>query len=298
MLEAVREGKDFSTESAVNEAQSAIDTAREALNRARRESEDNQYSEEEELYAAGRAVETAQAALEDARRQAEVLQKEGEIDRITCESERSDKEKSRAALQEILDNGGCLLAPASGTVVRTLERGDKTKEGEDAVILSSADRGFVFEGKLDKDSARRFSAGDKGELYYKLDGSTQKADVEIYSISTPDESDQVLVTAVLPKGGYTSGMQAQLFLSTKSETYQNCLPLTALRSDSGGDHVFVLRRQSSVLGTEWVIARVDITVKERDSQMMYVDGALTYSDQVVISSNKIISEGDRVRIEN
>lgn len=298
VLEAVREGKDFSTESAVSEAQAAIDTAREALNRARRESEDNQYSEEEELYAAGRAVETAQAALEDARRQAEVLQKEGEIDRITCESERSDKEKSRAALQEILDNGGRLLAPAPGTVVRTLERGDKTKEGEDAVILSSADRGFVFEGKLDKDSARRFSAGDKGELHYKLDGSTQKADVEIHSISTQDESDQVLVTAVLPEGGYTSGMPAQLFLSRKSETYQNCLPLTALRSDSGGDHVFVLRRQSSVLGTEWVIARVDITVKERDSQMMYVDGALTYSDQVVISSNKIISEGDRVRIEN
>ncbi|MDB2016786.1 hypothetical protein PM027_01755 [[Clostridium] symbiosum] len=298
VLEAVREGKDFSTESAVSEAQAAIDTAREALNRARRESEDNQYSEEEELYAAGRAVETAQAALEDARRQAEVLQKEGEIDRITCESERSDKEKSRAALQEILDNGGRLLAPAPGTVVRTLERGDKTKEGEDAVILSSADRGFVFEGKLDKDSARRFSAGDKGELHYKLDGSTQKADVEIHSISTPDESDQVLVTAVLPEGDYTSGMPAQLFLSRKSETYQNCLPLTALRSDSGGDHVFVLRRHSSVLGTEWVIARVDITVKERDSQMMYVDGALTYSDQVVISSNKIISEGDRVRIEN
>ena len=298
VLEAVREGKDFSTESAVSEAQAAIDTAREALNRARRESEDNQYSEEEELYAAGRAVETAQAALEDARRQAEVLQKEGEIDRITCESERSDKEKSRAALQEILDNGGRLLAPAPGTVVRTLERGDKTKKGEDAVILSSADRGFVFEGKLDKDSARRFSAGDKGELHYKVDGSTQKADVEIHSISTPDESDQVFVTAVLPEGSYTSGMPAQLFLSRKSETYQNCLPLTALRSDSGGDHVFVLRRQSSVLGTEWVIARVDITVKERDSQMMYVDGALTYSDQVVISSNKIISEGDRVRIEN
>ena len=216
VLEAVREGKDFSTESAVSEAQAAIDTAREALNRARRESEDNQYSEEEELYAAGRAVETAQAALEDARRQAEVLQKEGEIDRITCESERSDKEKSRAALQEILDNGGRLLAPAPGTVVRTLERGDKTKEGEDAVILSSADRGFVFEGKLDKDSARRFSAGDKGELHYKVDGSTQKADVEIHSISTPDESDQVFVTAVLPEGSYTSGMPAQLFLSRKS----------------------------------------------------------------------------------
>ena len=69
-----------------------------------------------------------------ARRQADVLQKEEEIDRLTNESERTDKEKSRAALQEILDNGGCLLAPAPGTVVRTLERGDKTKKGEDAVI--------------------------------------------------------------------------------------------------------------------------------------------------------------------
>lgn len=66
------------------------------------------------------------------------------------------------------------MAPAPGTVVRTLERGDKTKEGEDAVILSCADRGFVFEGKLDKDSARHFSAGDKGELHYGLDGSSQK----------------------------------------------------------------------------------------------------------------------------
>lgn len=131
-----------------------------------------------------------------------------------------------------------------------------------------------------------------------MDGSSQKTDVEIHSISTPDEADQVLVTAVLPEGSYSSGMSAQLFLSRKSETYQNCLPLTALRSDSGGDHVFVLRKQSSVLGTEWVIARVDITVKERDSQMMYVESALTYSDQVVINSNKIISEGDRVRIEN
>ena len=298
VLEAVREGKDFSSESAVSEAQAAIDAARDALNNARRESEDNQYSEEEELYVAGRAIETAQRALEDARRQAVVLQKEDEIDRLTYESERSDKEKLRVTLQEILDNGGCLLAPASGTVLMTLERGDKTKEGEDAVILSCADRGFVFEGKLDKDSARHFLAGDKGKLHYKLDGSSQKTDVEIHSISTPDEADQVLVTAVLPEGSYSSGMSAQLFLSRKSETYQNCLPLTALRSDSGGDHVFVLRKQSSVLGTEWVIARVDITVKERDSQMMYVESALTYSDQVVINSNKIISEGDRVRIEN
>ena len=60
----------------------------------------------------------------------------------------------------------------------------------------------------------------------------------------------------------------------------------------------VIRKQNSVLGTEWVTARVDITVKDRDSQMMCVESALTYADQVITGSNKAISEGDRVRIGN
>ena len=81
------------------------------------------------------------------------------------------------------------------------------------------------------------------------------------------------LTAVLPEGDYPAGMTAQLSLSKKSEIYQNCLPITTLRSDSRGDHVLVIRKQDSVLGTEWVTARVDITVKDRDSQMMCVEGA-------------------------
>lgn len=52
------------------------------------------------------------------------------------------------------------------------------------------------------------------------------------------------------------------------------------------------------MGTEWVTARIDINVKDRDSKMMSVESALTYSDQVITSSNKAIAEGDRVRIEN
>ena len=87
-------------------------------------------------------------------------------------------------------------------------------------------------------------------------------------------------------------------MSRKSETYQSCLPITALRTDSRGDHVLVIRRQNSVMGTEWVTARIDINVKDRDSKMMSVESALTYSDQVITSSNKAIAEGDRVRIEN
>lgn len=289
---------DFSDEAAVFEAQAAIDAAKGALSNAQREFEDNQYLGEEELYAAQRAIETAQIALENAQRQASASQKEGEIIRLTCESELAEKEKLRNMLQEILSNEGHLPAPASGTVLNTMEKGSKTEVGEGMVTLSCDDRGFVFEGILDQESAQHFSTGDKGELVYKLGGSTQKLEAEIYSISMPDEENKVFVTAILPEGSYTAGVPAQLSLSKKSESYECCLPITALRSDSSGDHVFVLRKQNSVMGTEWVTARVDITVKDRDSQMMSIESALTYSDQVITGSNKTISEGDRVRIEN
>lgn len=52
------------------------------------------------------------------------------------------------------------------------------------------------------------------------------------------------------------------------------------------------------MGTEWVTSRIDITIKDRDSQMMSIESMLTYSDQVITGSDKTISEGDRVRIEN
>ena len=120
-------------------------------------------------------------------------------------------------------------------MVRTLERGDKTKEGEDAVILSSADRGFVLKENWIKIQRAVFQPGTKESFITNWMEAHKKADVEIHSISTPDESDQVLVTAVLPEE-IILPVCRHSFLSRKSETYQNCLPLTALRSDSGGDH--------------------------------------------------------------
>lgn len=297
-LTDAEERTDFSDEAAVIEAQAAIDAAKGALSNAQRGVEDNQYLGEEELYVAQRAIETAQIALENAQRQAAVSQKEGEITRLTCESELAGKERSRNMLQEIIDNEGHLLAPASGTVLYTMEKGSKTEADEGMVTLSCDDRGYVFEGTLDKESSQDFLAGDMGELLFKLEGNTQKLDVQIDSIGVPDDEDQVRVTAILPDGNYSVGTSAQLSLSKKSESYQSCLPLTALRSDFRGDHVFVLRKQNSVMGTEWITARVDIIVKDRDSQMMSVESTLTYSDQVITSSNKTISEGDRVRIEN
>ena len=297
-LKAEKSRTDFSNEAAVMEAQAAIDDAKNALESAKRESE---YSREDELYAAEKDIEAARRALKKAQEQASVSQTETEIEILTYKSELSDKEKIRDTLQDIMDHDGHVTAPASGIVLKTLEKDSKTEEDVDAVTSSRKGEGFVCKGSLEEESAENFSVGDTGELSYRLDGRTQKLNAQITSISAPDKNKKVLVTVALPDGTYTPGMSAQFSLSKKSETYQNCLPLTALRSSSDGDYILVLRKQSTVMGTEWIAARVDIIVRDRDSQMMNIEStedALNYSDQVVTGSNKAISEGDRVRIED
>ena len=188
-LTAAKERTDFSDEAAVRQARAASDAAKGTLNDVWREFEDNQYLAEEALYKAQRAVEAAQLALENAQQQAMMSQKEREITRLTCESELAEKEKLRDKLQEILNNGGYLSAPVSGTVLRTVEKGFRTKAGEEGVSLACNDKGFLFEGFLEEESARYFLAGDKGELMFRLDGSTQRSAAEISSASMPDEEE-------------------------------------------------------------------------------------------------------------
>ena len=296
-LSAAENRTDFSDEAAVMDAQAAIEAAESALISAQREFED---SKDEELYAAEKNIEAARRALKKAQENKSKSQTEAEIESVTYKAELSEKEKLRDTLKEIIDNGGHVMAPVSGTVLKTLEKGSKTEADVEVVTLSNNGVGFVFKGSLDKENAENFSVNDTGELSYRLDGSTQKLDVKIAAMGTADEDNMVPVTVTLPDGKYTPGMSAQLSLNKKSETYQNCLPLTALRRDSRGDHVLVIRKQNTVMGIEWVTSRVDIIVKDRDGQMMSIEStenALTYSDKVITSSNKTISEGDRVRIE-
>lgn len=111
-----------------------------------------------------------------------------------------------------------------------MEKGSKTEADEGMVILSCDDRGFIFEGVLDIESAQHFSAGDKGELHYILDGSTQKAEAEIQSIRTSDEENTVIVTAILPEGSYPAGVPAQISLNKKAGIMTAVCPLQRLEA--------------------------------------------------------------------
>lgn len=303
-LEKAKARTDLEDEPVVSAAQSAVTAAENALKSAKRGQEDDEYSREEQLESAQAAIDTAQRGLDSAKRQAEtenrnsaVSNMQSEIDRLTYQSELQALEKQLEVLEAAGTNDGIVVSPVSGTVLKTMEKGSKTADGADTVTLSRSDGGFTFEGSVDQKTAAKLAAGTDGIVTYTHEGKSVQKEVKISSIGAPNDDGTVTLTALMPDGSYPSGAGCELTVTRKSETYYSCLPLTALRSDGTGDHVLVLREKKTVMGTEWTVVKVPVTVIDRDSELMSIQSSLMWGDMVVASSNKPISEGDRVRLE-
>lgn len=301
-LADIRVRSDFSDEVQVISAQSQVDSAERALKTARLGQEDEGYSNEDQLRAAMRAIEAAERSLESAEKQMykagqddAISRAQAEIDRLTYQNDRQKLEKQLETLMSAMNNGGAITAPLDGTVLSVPEKGAKT--ASETLTLSRDDQGFTFEGTIDSKSAQKLAAGDTGSLNYTHDGKSTYVQAKIISIGIADETGNVPITAELPSGSYPSGAGGELDITQRSEMHHSCLPLSALRSGANGDYVLVLREKKSVLGTEWTVASVPVTVKDRDSELMSVESTLMWDDQVIISANKPLSEGDRVRLE-
>ncbi len=303
-LEEARARTDVGEEELVLSAQAAVESAEKALRTAERAAEDAGIETEEKLLSAARTVESAQRALEQARRKAEEERQSGEAGSREREAERLGHVSQQRETRQLLEQlkaveaaGGRLTAPVDGTAASILSQPGRTQEGAQAAVLTRNDQGFAFRGKLDQKKAEDLAAEDQGKLTFTLEGKAGSAEAIITSVGAADSQGQVTVTAQLPEGNYGSGGSAELEISKRSQQYDMVLPLSALRMGGGDAYVLVIQEKQSVMGVEQTVVKKTVTLQEQDSGNMAVEGALLESDQVVISSNKPVEEGDRVRLE-
>lgn len=310
---AAQDRTDLSEEAVVTSAQAVVDGARRSLESARRGMEDTANATEEQLLsaqrgieAAQRGVERAQRALENAQQQAEMERRssqnsrnQAEIERLGYVNERRQAQKQLDGLHAVQEAGGILTAPVAGTVLEILSGTGLTQDGAKAAVLSRSDQGFQFEGSLSQEDAEELAVGDGGTLSFSQDGKRQEArDVRITAIGMADEKGMVKITAELGQGAWPTGASASLEITKRSSQYPTCLPLGALRGDGRDRYVLVLREKQTVMGTEQTVVKVPVTVTAQDSENLAVEAsALAYDDLVVVSANKPIQEGDRVRLK-
>lgn len=251
------------------------------------------------LLEADRALKAAELQLASAEKNSREA-KEGEekreasenIDRSILMIDIDRKEQEQKQLQEIIAGEGKVHALADGIVtVNDLEPG-LLLTGQEKLFITTG--GYELSMSADEADMKYFAAGDT--VTVKTAEEEKAVTSQIENIELTGQDQKVNFTAILPEGKYRVGASLAFSLSKDSPGYRNCIPIQALRQDSQGAYILLVKEKESVLGTIQEAFRMNVTVLSTDSKTAAVEAALTEKDRIITTGNRSFKEGDRVRV--
>lgn len=260
------------------------------------------------------SLQEAQDAWEDAKKNDANTEanneKQKKLSGLSIESMRIDlkqKKKEWEEINKLLEESGKVKATASGVVLEaSLTIGMQTSGQEYLVIGTGNDR---FTANVEPEEAVYLEAGDEVILTSKGTQKSLKGTIQEIQTGTilendssgqesSDSGDKTQMLVKLEKNDLAIGTIMTYKIVKESESnYDTVIPLTALREDSQGKYVLILRQEQTVLGIEWITAKVAVTILDQDFSNAAVESALMSDDQIITGSSKSIQEGDRVRME-
>ncbi|EET58782.1 efflux transporter, RND family, MFP subunit [Marvinbryantia formatexigens DSM 14469] len=282
-LASYQQEKAAGTQTSAEEMKAQLEEEIEAKQQAY---EDAVTSANDSLRSAGRAIEDASAP--------QGSDSTGEIDAITREQEELKLEK----LETLLEAEGKVTAPIDATVTKiNLMTGEKTPDGT-AMLLSDTEAGNKLVVQVDESQEKYIAKGDDAQVKANNKNGDTLENLTVDSVRTNEEDADLLdVTVQLPQDSLEAGTSATLESTRISETYDCCVPIQALYEDNGRYYVYVLSESSTVLGTELTVTRLDVNVLDKnETNAALQPGTLASDQQVIVSSDKSISAGSRVRL--
>lgn|GEM_PF-2934885 len=210
--------------------------------------------------------------------------------------ERNRLDRTLAGLYALREAGGIVRAPASGTISEVLARvGDMTMQGA-VVRITDGSAGMKLVFSVSSEAAVHFGSN---VAFAVINGATKETieGVELASIAQNPLSPTLMdITLHLPEKSAALGATLEVSMTISSETYDTCIPLSALHQSSGAQYyVFVLDEERTVLGTELVARMVHVNVAATDNRWAAVDG-LGGGQKVIVESAKMLADTDRVLV--
>lgn len=241
-------------------------------------------SRSKDVQSAGQAVRDAQigdasdSTLENTQTELETAQKELEI------------------LQKVLARKGKVKAPCDG-VIKSLNAVTGSQTGAEAAIVLYETKGtFRFQTDVSKDDLKYIKTGQTATLKGADDNEIENAEIESVKEDSNNE-DQYILSITVPKGTLSIGDTAEFTISQDAGPFNACVPLSALYEENGRYYVYVTDTQNTVLGDVMIARKTYINVKDKNTSTAALDdGSLSSDQKIVISTDREISNGSRIRL--
>lgn len=214
------------------------------------------------------------------------------LDRQVKQLDITKAEEQLKALEALETASGEVTAPVSGVVTELAVVPGKTVTGDELVAIG--DGRLKFEGTVEKKLGELITAGTKINLQYGESRRTYEAVVD--SVDFLSEEEQAHFTASVQEDTGVLGATAAFSLNLTSRQYTQVIPIAGLRQESDGYYILVVKPQKTILGEELTAEKIPVELLEKSSTQAAVQGAFSNTDQLIVSSSRIIEAGDRVRI--
>ena len=201
------------------------------------------------------------------------------------------KRRSLAKVEELISREGAVTA-----VSRAVVAGLDLQEGG---LIGAADQIRLAEGRMlfraqvDKEEAALLAQGQRMSL--KRTGEAKELNAVVESVDRLSEDGKCTVSASLAEGEGWLGETCSFTVVLQSGVYPMVIPIEALREDTIGYFCLAVQPEKTILGEELTAVRVNVEVLEKSSTSAAVSGPVTSVTPLVLSSNKSVSPGDRVR---
>ena len=280
-------------EAALQEANAEVQTAQQAVNQAQNAYE---LARQEDAAQNTNAANAAQAAL------------------LGAEAAQVQVEQARKELERLLSYqaaDGKICAVLDCTVLQVGVQAGAVTTGSEIFVTGSG--GFQLKGMVKAEDKEKLKVG--AEVGVQLAAGKKKTvKIESIGMETGETAEggsgddtagqgassmQTFWRAPLPENtNVGGGEQFTWSIETSSEKeYDQIIPLSALREDANEAYCLVLSEEDRMLGTLQTAKRVPVTVLEKDAKSAAITSTLTNTDQVIVSSEKYVVEGDRVRLK-
>lgn len=206
-------------------------------------------------------------------------------------------------LRACAENGGVYRAEYTGVVGQlNVTAGTETAEGI-AVMLADAAETVRFVAELPEEYVDEISGDSVITLHGKnMSGIQEDYELSSATVSGNDGSETDASGGCRADGRYSGeicipvGTKITVTVDNRSDTFDCCLPLSSLHQKGSSQYfIYVMEKEDAVMGTELTAKEVPVTVLDMNEQYVAVDEMI--SGDVIVSSDKDITDGSRVRLE-
>lgn len=262
-------------------------------------------SEEEELlkrqlqsaaYAEADAKWNRENTMKDADRKVEDVLQEDNADATLAvyRAELAAMQEKIAAYKEVLDNEGKISAPMAGTVTDIYVQAGGRVPDTASFLLSDDEVPCQFSVTLSKEDKSYVNLGDDVKL--ELNGR-KKIDAKVDYLQENENMPGTYTAIVkLPEETGVPGLSGKLTCSKTGEKHPACISLSALHEANGRYFVYVVNEREGILGTEYYVEEITISVVDKNDRLAAIEGAVSDESLILESSTKEVKKGDVVRL--